>query len=323
MSSPSLHPVESMDIVPIDDDPHLIDMLERQRDCRPNYIIYFDSDDSVTDSEEVSTTDSEESSQAKTNSFNDIPDSSSGDQPDFTPDLSQPSLLVKGPVRSNRFLRKCIDAIGLLKEFKNVDYNFYARNPQGLRTPESSYRWSLYKHDWFSVQTVKGVEALVSRSILEEMGIPVRGLGPPTDEDLEDAEGLPSYPIRLQDLHRTKCHSRKRCYWPKMTKNPAHIPVLDRSFDAYCLDVLVVHDPNNVTHLQPEPSELTSSDDDKSSNNPAATLLKRHPSDQSQESGDQTDCLARQSDVTINYIRVDPKVIGVPWVPLPPNGPPA
>ncbi|KAG8986629.1 hypothetical protein FRB90_003858, partial [Tulasnella sp. 427] len=88
--------------------------------------------------------------------------------------------------------------------------------------------------------------------------------------------------------------------------------------------MLVVHDPANVTHLCPESTKGGRNDDDSSAGDDTAKLSGHKPSEQLPQDDTREDLLPqRKNDVTIKYIRVDPKVIGIPWVPLPPNGPPA
>ncbi|KAG8953135.1 hypothetical protein FRC04_003083 [Tulasnella sp. 424] len=207
-------------------------------------------------------------------------------------------LLVKGPIRRNYLKFPIIRPLEHLKKYANIDYDYYAQRPQGYRISGWDWKWSLYKNDWYYMVTVPGVLVLVGRSILLEMGIANEELPPPGDQDLEEAKGLPEKPIRMEAWHQLKDHSADVCYWPEMTEDPKYIPVLDRSLAGYFLDSLVVHDPQNVTYLQPQ--SKSGSSRRQSSN----SLLKAD---------------FREEDYTIKYIRVDPTIIGIPWVPLPPK----
>ncbi|KAG8994901.1 hypothetical protein FRB90_000324 [Tulasnella sp. 427] len=254
-------------------------------------------------------------------------DASDASDVDALGSASDTSLLVDGPMRNCVYLYGHNDAIGYLKKSKNIDYNYYDKKPLGYATPEFWFKWSLYKHDWWWIPTIphagRSVITLVGRSMLHEMGFTEDDLPPPMDDDLEEAQGLPDYPIRLQDLHLANNHSRKTCYWPKMTKRSSHIPILDRSFDAYSLDMLVVHDPDNVTHLCPKSTKGGRNDDDSSAGDDTAKLSGHKPSERPPQDDTRENLLPqRQNDVTIKYIRIDPKVIGIPWVPLPPKEPP-
>ncbi|KAG8981128.1 hypothetical protein FRC05_004028 [Tulasnella sp. 425] len=233
---------------------------------------------------------------------------SEAEPPTPPPPPPPPSLLVKGPIRRSYFK---FPSIG------EVDYDYYARRPQGYCVPELGWKWSLYKNDWFYID-VQNVVVLVGRSILLEMGITNEELPPPGDQDLEEARGLPERPIRLQDWHQMKDHSAGVCYWPEMTEDPKSIPVLDRSLGEHLLDSLVVHDPQNVTHLhRPSHFPQSDSDPDKASGGGGDSLSVDDTmhSFRAQSASTSSSLLKadfREEDYTIKYIRVDPAIIGIP-----------
>ncbi|KAG8892049.1 hypothetical protein FRC01_014376, partial [Tulasnella sp. 417] len=153
---------------------------------------------------------------------------------------SPPShLLRNGPIRRNYRDFPVIRAIEHLRKVGNVEYDYYVQSPQGYRTTETDWKWSLYRSDWYYVVTGENTMVLVGRSILKEMGIVEEDLPVPKNEDLEEMHGLPERPIRRQDCHQLEGHSREVCHWPEMTEDPKYIPVLDRSLGESLLDSLI------------------------------------------------------------------------------------
>lgn len=164
------------------------------------------------------------------------------------------------------------------------------------------------KWDRFYIQTLHassggGVAALVGRSVLHQIGIYDVELPEPCEEDLEETELLPTKkPFKWEDLHNQEDHCAQNCYWPRLTKDPDFVPILDRSLDGpdMALDVLIVHDQYNATHLYPNP--------------------ERGPDYYGPDSGILTRDISQEpKDFTIRYNRVDSPKYGIPWVPLPPK----
>ncbi|KAG8953134.1 hypothetical protein FRC04_003082 [Tulasnella sp. 424] len=203
--------------------------------------------------------------------------------------LAARSLLIDGAVlRSGRF--PLVDAIEHIRETRYIDYDFLAKRPEGHRSPEFNRGWSLYKHEWFNVDIIRHATSVVGRSVLLEMGLQSEEIPPPKDEDLEEAKGLPAWPIRMQDYHQLPEHNPEICHWPSMTQDSTHVPVLDRSLDDNQLNLLVVHDPGDIAGLRGRP-------------NGAGEAALRVP----------------RPGNSINYVRLDPAGIGIPWVQRPPR----
>lgn len=254
---------------------------------------------------------------------------------DSPPESPPPSpshlLLVNGPTRRNYRDFPIIRAIEHLSKVGAVGYDYYTQRPQGDRTAETSWKWSLYRNDWYYVVTAGNTLVLVGRSILKEMGIGEEDLPVPKDQGLEEVQALPNNPIRWQDFHQLEGHSKEVCHWPEMTENPKYIPVLDRPLGESLVDSLMVHDPHNGTHLHP-PSHFPQSDsdsddaldyDDDEYIFDGVSYVRRPPSmlSQSAAAADIQEDLLRQreEDYTIKYVRVDPNTIGIPWVSPPPK----
>lgn len=79
---------------------------------------------------------------------------------------------------------------------------------------------------------------------------------------------------------------------PLAKQDPTHVPVLDRSLEDNQLDLLVVHDPGDIAGLRGKP-------------NGAGEAALRVP--------------RPEGNHTINYVRLDPAGIGIPWVQRPPK----
>ncbi|KAG8953132.1 hypothetical protein FRC04_003080 [Tulasnella sp. 424] len=241
-----------------------------------------DDDSSANDSPED---DDEDSTQ------DDVRESNSEDGNPARSGSAARSLLIDGAVL-RRGIFPAVDAIEHFRQTRYIDYDWVAKRPGGYRSPEQNRGWSLYKHEWFNMFIMPSAAVLVDRSVLLEIGLKNEEIPPPKDEDLEEAKGLPAWPIRMQDYHQLPQHNAEICHWPSMTQDQTHVPVLDRSLDDNQLDLLVVHDPSDIAGLRGRPSESAE-----------AALRVPRPKDNH----------------SINYVRLDSAGIGIPWVQRPPK----
>ncbi|KAG8904632.1 hypothetical protein FRB99_001397 [Tulasnella sp. 403] len=137
-------------------------------------------------------------------------------------------------------------------------YDWYGlkTRPKGYRGPEG-LQWGLTKNDWFFLKTDCGTVAVVTRSMLHEIGVTAEDLPPMSFFEHEGDD---------------------------MIQDADFIPVLDRTLSDYMINVLIVHDPDNTTGMNP---------DDENS--------------------------MKIDDPTITYRRKDASKIGIPWVEVPPK----
>ena len=194
--------------------------------------------------------------------------------------------------------------------FLNADIDvkefFHGTAFRGQRTPENK-RWSLHSSEFYYARLFPGMAAMVGRSMLLAMNGEPDDI-PPIDDplDLHECKDLPEWPIDKDKLHYMYRHHYGNCYWPRMkTLNTTH--KLDRAvpmFERLQIDILLVHDPDNVTYLR------NSSDELFWKNRPTPSL--------SQAVSDEAVPIRE----FIKFLPVDAKRLGVPWVPLPPKDPP-
>ena len=186
-----------------------------------------------------------------------------------------------------------------LKEF--FDRSVTNKKYKGLRTPENK-RWSLHSSDFWFAFVHTNFTSMVGRSMLLELANYSVKLPPTKDPlDLAESEGLPDYPIDKETLHNVPEHFMGNCYWPH--RDRATVSILDRAISKDIhIDILLVHDPDNVTRL-------------------------RSPSDDYYPGKESTPSPPRDafSDINIpeeefiRFVPVDAERIGIPWVPLSPE----
>ncbi|KAG8873115.1 hypothetical protein FRB97_007004, partial [Tulasnella sp. 331] len=176
------------------------------------------------------------------------------------------------------------------------DLDWHNNIKHGVQTPEgriADYKWSLHLSDWYQLTTESQSLVLVSRSILNELGVHENELPEVTNkEDLEEFEGLKKVPMRIEDLHYT----HHDCYWPSSAGNAHVVPKLDPTLDEdgqLRPDALIVHDPDNLTGLARSPVKIKIAG--------------------SVESGGKPDRFK------IKYVRLDDSRKDIPWVPLSPK----
>ncbi|KAG8903633.1 hypothetical protein FRB99_002908 [Tulasnella sp. 403] len=164
-------------------------------------------------------------------------------------------------------------------------YDWYGlkTRPKGYRGPEG-LQWGLTKNDWFFLKTDCGTVAVVTRSMLHEIGVTASELPPMSKKDMKEMMHLPDTPMPFEAFHYRPTHSPLTCYWPQMIQDADFIPVLDRTLSDYMIDVLIVHDPDNTTGMNP---------------------------------GDENSM--KIDDPTITYRRKDASKFGIPWVEVPPK----